>query len=130
MVVLHHSVTHSHNAAFNNAPNSVSHQHEDFKEIHHEHHFHIGIFHLLGHLFENINHSNDHSEDHLVVAEKTSTKKVIDYNKTINFLTNRNNMLVFSVDAESLPAPPSYHLFLLHRLKQPNTPLRGPPSFV
>jgi hypothetical protein len=130
LVVLHHSVTHSHDANFSKTSNSVSHQHEDFKDIHHEHRFHVGIFHLLGHLFENINHSNDHSNDHLVVVQKTSTKKGVDQNKTTNFIAGGNSMVVFSVDAESLPDSPPYHLFLLHWLKQSNTPLRAPPALA
>ncbi|MGH1434905.1 MAG: hypothetical protein ACRBG0_10645 [Lewinella sp.] len=130
LVVLHLSVMHSHNAELSKTPNSVSHQHENFKEIHHEHGFHVGIFHLLGHLFEGVNHSNDHADEHLVIAQKASSKKNVDLNKTVSFLNSGENKVVVSVDAESLPDPPPYHLFLSHRLKQPNTPLRAPPALV
>ena len=62
LVVLHHSVTHSHAFEFVGTPVSeASHQHGDFKDVHHAHQFHLGIFHFLGHLFENINHTDDHA---------------------------------------------------------------------
>jgi len=133
LIVAHKGVSHSHESEVDTS-NHASHQHEEFEDVHHEHSFHVGIFHLLGHLYENINHSNDHSDnhsdDHLVVLQKSSTKKVVDYNKTNNFFLFGNNTMVFDIDSESLPDPPPFHLFLLQRLKQPSTPLRGPPSFV
>ena len=128
-IVAHKGVTHSHESEIG-ASNYASHQHEDFEDIHHEHSFHVGIFHLLGHLYENINHSNDHSDNHLVLEQKSSTKKIIDYSKTNNFFLVGINTMVFDVDSESLTDPPPYYLFLLQRIKQPSTPLRGPPSFV
>ena len=36
------------------AVDNSSHQHEEFSAIHHEHHFHVGIFHFLTHLIEAI----------------------------------------------------------------------------
>ncbi len=131
LVVLHHSAATSHTVEIgNNSQSKIFHQHEDFKDVHHEHHFHVGIFHFLGHLFENINHSNHYADDHLIIIQETSNKKVVDYNKTVNFYTNENNSVPFSVDAESLPDPPPYHPFLLPRLIRPSTPLRAPPSIV
>lgn len=121
---------HSHQADANKYPHLGSHQHEDFNDIHHEYRFHVGIFHLLGHLFEGINHSNDFAEEHLLLAENTANKKVVDHNKTINFFLGKGINIVFSVDAESLPSPPPYLIFISHRLKQPNTPLRAPPALV
>ena len=121
---------HAHEAELGDNSNSGSHQHEDFKEVHHEHGFHVGIFHFLGHLFESVNHSNDFADEHLLVAQKTTNKKVVDPNKTVDFFTDGGNSIVVSVDAESLPSPPPYLVFLSHRLKQPNTPLRAPPALV
>ncbi len=130
LVVLHHSVSHSHASEFFGTPVSeTSHKHEDFKDVHHEHQFHIGVFHFLGHLFENINHTDDHADDHLLVIQKSSTKKAVDHNNSVNTYIYRQDELVFEVDAESLPDPP-YHLSLLQKLKLPSTPLRAPPSFV
>lgn len=130
LVVLHHSVSHTHASDFAGTPvPEPLHQHENFKEIHHEHQFHVGILHFLGHLFENINHTDDLADDHLLVVQKSSTKKVVDHNNSVNFYIYGQGVLVFEVDAESLPDPP-YHLSLLQKLKLPSTPLRAPPSFV
>ena len=93
LIVAHKGVSHSHKTEVDTS-NHASHQHEEFEDIHHEHTFHIGIIHLLGHLYENINHSNDHSDNHLVLVQKSSTKKVVDYNKTTNFFTGGNNFIV------------------------------------
>lgn len=71
LVVLHHSLSHSHTVKFADTPVSgPCHKHEAFKDVHHEYQFHIGIFHFLGHLFENINHSNDFADEHLSVVQK------------------------------------------------------------
>ena len=131
LVVLHHSVNYSHTTELGDTPQSkTSHQHDNFKEVHHEHHFHVGIFHFLEHLFEAVNYSNDLADEHLVVVQKTSNKKVVAHNKISNFYAGETFLFVFSDNAEYLPDLPSYHLFLLHRLKQPNTPLRAPPALV
>ena len=130
LVVLHSSVAHTHDIELSDFAHEETHRHSGHSDLHHEHSFHVGIFHLLGHLFENIHHSNELADDHLVVVQKTSAKKVVKHNKTVNFFIEGNNRVVYSVDAESLPDPPPYHLFLLHRLKQPNTPLRAPPALV
>ena len=130
LVVLHQSVSHNHSSEIANSKTSqTTHQHEDFKVVHHEHHFHVGIFHFLGHLFENTSHQNDLEDEHLVFFQKTVAKKVFDYNKSFHFYATLDNLIVFSVDAESLPDPP-YHVSLLQRFKQPNTPLRAPPALV
>jgi len=105
------------------------HQHENYTDIHHQHHFHVGIFHFLGHLFEFINHTDDLADDHLLLVQKSSSKKVVVHNNTVNPYMLGQHLLVFEVDAESLPDPP-YYLFLLKKLKLPSTPLRAPPSLV
>ena len=130
LIAIHSSIAHSHDAELLIFAHEETHSHSGHSDIHHEHGFHIGVFHLLGHLFENLSHSDDLTDDHVVVVQKTSVKKIVNHHQTVNFFTEGNHMVVFSVDAESLPDPPPYHLFLLHRLKQPNTPLRAPPALV
>lgn len=128
--MLHHSITHTHGKAIDGGPeSSSSHKHDDFREVHHDHHFHVGIFHFFGHLFENINHSNELADKYLIIVQKTETKKVVDYNLPIQVYFDPNGNIVIDVDAESLPDPP-YHLPLLQKLKLPSTPHRGPPSLV
>jgi len=131
LVVGHQSIAHRHGIEFGKNPISTPsiHQHEDFKNVHHEHHFHVGIFHFLGHLLEKIDLSNDFADDHLVVVQKTGTKKVVGNHHPFNAYFDGNGFIVFEVDAESLPDPP-YHLPLLQKLKLPSIPLRAPPSFV
>jgi hypothetical protein len=130
MVVLHHCTSHSHTLGYVGSSDSVSsHKHEDFKDVHHQHDFHVGIFHFLGHLFEGIDHSNDIPDEHFIVGQKTITKEVIDHSKPKNPYYFGNKLLVVEVDAESLPDPP-YHLSLLPKLKLPGNPLRAPPILV
>jgi hypothetical protein len=130
LVVLHQSVLHTHEVALGETSSSPSHQHEEFDEVHHEHRFHVGIFHLLGHLLENINHSNNLADEHLAVEENTAKKQSVDDAKSVHFFNSGNNKVVSTVAAESLSDPPFYQLLLSHRLKQPNTPLRAPPALV
>jgi hypothetical protein len=130
LVVVHHSASHSHAPDFEGVPASKSsHIHEDFKDVHHDHHFHVGIFHFLGHLFENINHTNDHADDHLLVIQESSTKKAIDNDSSVNAYIHEQQFLVSKVDAESMPSPP-YYLSFLQKLKLRSTPLRAPPSLA
>ena len=130
LVVLHQSVSHSHALELGETPSpEPAHQHDDFQTVHHEHDFHIGIFHFFGHLFEHTNHSNDLADEHLVISQKSPTKIIVDNNHSVNAPFYGNNLMIFDVDAESLPDPPN-HLSLLQKLIQPNTPLRAPPARV
>ncbi len=130
LVVVDHSVIHVHGKTLDSFTGSSStHQHEDFHTVHHDHHFHIGIFHFLGHLFESINHAHDLADKYLVVFQKAGTKKVVVSNPSIVAFFEKNDWILYEVDAESLPAPP-YHVSLLQKLKLPGTPLRAPPAFV
>lgn len=131
LVVLHQSVSHSHASEFDGTlrPKS-SHTHNHFKDVHHEHHFHVGIFHFLGHLFESISHANDNAEDHLAIIQNTSTKKVTDHKSPISKVYNINNLVLIEVGAESLPDPPYYQIPYLQKLTRSTSPLRAPPFFV
>lgn len=127
LVVLHQSTVQARTyGIFDANAIDISHKHEDFKEVHHEHNFHVGIFHFLGHLFENINESNAHTDKHLITSQKNTSEKTTDYIIPGNFYFIEINSLFFEVDAESLPAPPEY-LSILQKAKRPNTPLRAPP---
>ena len=104
-----------------------SHQHEAFEGIHHKHHFHIGIFHILGHLLEKINHASDLANDYLIFASSDSKKHIVTYKKSFQQYLDWNNLILIEVDAESLPDPPYYCLPYLQQLKHSNTLLRAPP---
>jgi hypothetical protein len=129
-VVINHSVPQSHPSELDGTPKEkFTHKHEDFQEVHHDHHFHVGIFHFLGHLFENINHSNDHVDKHSIVVQKTSVKKFVANSHVFNAYFNGITFEVIVVDTESLPDPP-YFLKLLQKLKLRGTSLRAPPTLV
>ena len=131
MAVLYGSVSHSHETEIIKNSISVSHhQYNEFKTVHHEHHFHVGIFHFIGHLIKTINHADDHADEHLASVQNLCTKKVFTLNRTVNFYLAQNNLHEFSLEAELSANPPPYHLFLSLRLRQPNTPLRAPPAIV
>lgn len=131
MVVAHQSISHTHASGLDGdaAPNH-SHKHENFKDIHHEHHFHVGIFHFLGHLFESISHVSDNADDHLVVIQNNSIKKASGYRTSICKYFLESNLVVLEVDAESLPDPPYYQIPYLQKLTRSTSPLRAPPSHV
>ena len=130
LVILHQSVSHKHGLTSYEIPTSgSSHKHEDFNEVHHEDEFHVGIFHFLGHLLEQINHAEDLADEHLLSFQKKLTKKVVDRNNPVDVFFDSQQEMAYEVDAESLPDPP-YHLSILQKLKLPSTPLRAPPSLV
>ena len=108
-VVAHQSIAHNHTS---DADSNATHQHNKYSDIHHEHHFHVGIFHFLGHLFESISHVSNNADDHLVVIQNTTNKKTSDYKTPISIYFIENILVVFEVDAESLPDPPYYQISL------------------
>lgn len=131
LVVLHHSVSHSHVSEFSKIPiPKPLHQHENFKDVHHEHQFHVGIFHFLGHLFESISFTSNNTDDHLAVIQNTFIKKVTDHRTPLDKYFNESNLVLIEVDAESLPDPPYYQISYLQKLTRFTSPLRAPPSFV
>jgi hypothetical protein len=134
LVVLHHSILHSHawefaDTAASKPHHKHKHKHKDFNNGHHKHQFHVGIFHFLEHLFENLHHSDDPSNEHVLAVQNNTSKKLTDLKCSVTAYFDKDSLVAFAVDAESLPDPP-YHLFLLQKLKLPSTPLRAPPSFV
>lgn len=128
MVGLNHSSLHAHHSSCDKKTDAKScHDHEGFDDKHHSNHFHIGVFHFLGHLFENIGHQDDLGCDHIAPAQNIATKKVVDTNSSINFWFNQCTSNYLIVDPLSLSDPPFHGAFSLIS-KQPATPLRGPPS--
>ena len=126
-VVAHQSIAHNHTS---DADSNATHQHNKYSDIHHEHHFHVGIFHFLGHLFENISHVSNTADDYLVIIQNTSTKKVTDHKTPISTFYNLSKLVMLEVDAESLPAPPYYQISYLQKLTRSSLSLRAPPFHV
>ena len=131
LVIAHQSISHTHTFAFDgDVTPKHSHQHEDFKGIHHKHHFHIGIFHFFGHLFESISQTSDNADEHLVFIQNTSQKKVLYNLPIVGKYYDVSYLQVIKVDAESLPDPPYYHIPYLQNLTRSTSPLRAPPFLV
>ena len=129
MVVLHQGV---HDDIFDTEgiPHSqASHQHENFQNVHHEHQFHIGIFHFLGHLLEGIHQSGNQADEHFVALLKTSVKNGADVKVSIPISFETLRSRIIESEVKSLRAPPYLNL-LKQRLIFSNTPLRAPPALV
>ena len=130
MVGLNHSSLHAHHSSCEKKTEAKScHQHDGFEDIHHQNHFHVGVFHFLGHLFENIGHQDDLGCNHVAPVQNVSTKKVLDTNSDITFWFKKNDANNSVVGALSLSDPPFYRSFL-QTSKRSSTPLRGPPSLL
>lgn len=130
MVVVHNCIRHSHEAESDCLAMSISHHHLDAHEFHDEHSFHHGIFHFLGHLFENIGHSNDHACTHIIVAQTAPAKKHIEFNQSTKLFFGEDPVRFCLLETDSLVDSPFYQLFLSQRINQSNMPLRAPPARV
>ena len=129
LVVLTQLVQHTHSS---DILESASHKHESFEDNHHEHQFHIGIFHFFGHLFETFVHQDDLEQNSPVTAQNSqevTVKKITEVALTNSFCYFFNEKVVIAIDAESLTDPP-YHHHYLQSLLQISTPLRAPPTLV
>lgn len=130
MVGLNHSSLHAHHSSCDKPTEGKScHEHLGFEDVHHSNHFHIGVFHFLGHLFESIGHQDDLGCNHVAPAQNIPTKKVIDSNSDITFCFKHNDISTSIVDPISLSDPPFYRSFS-QISKRSSTPLRGPPSLL
>lgn len=109
---------------------ALSHHHGEFKDQHHEHQFHVGIFHFLGHLLEKIKQADNPNEEHLYAFQERTTQKAIEPRTAVNPFIEIERQLVCEVDPYSLSDPPPYHLLFLQKLIRLNTPLRAPPALV
>ncbi|MCG8329995.1 MAG: hypothetical protein MI974_20025 [Chitinophagales bacterium] len=106
-----------------------SHQHEGFAENHHDSHFHIGIFHFLGHLVDSTHHEDDLADKHFHTVITTTIKKVVDLKSTSFISFDNIKLALASKGVKSLRAPP-YLPGLKQALIFSNAPLRAPPALV
>lgn len=107
----------------------LHHHHKDFDAVHHEHAFHIGIFHFLGHFMEKIGQQQDSTDDYLQPAIVLPSKNVNDEKNMVSF----GHAVIISNTVEggvNINDPPDDHLTLpfsqLSILS--SRPLRAPPS--
>ncbi len=124
LVVLHHNVSLLHDAGHC----SYAHFHHGFEEDHHDHHFHIGVFHFLGHLLENISHYNYLETTYLSLSQETVQQQKTDNSPSTNlYFAGQNAILNFIVPQSLLNN--AFLFAFLQQLQQSDNPLRGPPHF-
>jgi hypothetical protein len=94
---------------------------------HHEHHFHVGIFHFLGHLFENFNHGDESGHTYLSANHLQNTRANLAPTQFLYILTfiQLPELVSFS-GADFCMADES----LSHASQLPAHLTRGPPSIV
>ena len=129
LVIAHSSAFAGH--AFNrDKAFDLDHSHENYKTVHHEHGFHIGIFHFIKHLIESINDSNDYAGDHLIHSQTVVPKKPTVINTPFWITTCNNYNFDYNQDLMKRVIP-SPDIFVLEKqgIKK-DTPPRGPPAIV
>ena len=106
------------------------HQHEDFDEVHHDHHFHIGVLHLLGHLVEFICQADNVVDEHFIGVNNSTTHKTTLYSQDVDHPVHKLDWPICKVDSESLPDPPRYLQSTSPQFLYRSTPSRAPPAHV
>lgn len=111
-------------------PETLHHHHKDFEAVHHEHAFHIGIFHFLGHLLEKISQQGDLTDDYLQPAILLPSYNADDdedapFFGSFAIPVNQENTDV------NINDPPDFlpYLLLSQKANFSDHPLRAPPSF-
>ncbi|MBT8191431.1 MAG: hypothetical protein HKN67_14560 [Saprospiraceae bacterium] len=123
----HHIFPHVENALDETICIGPDHQHTGYNDHHHDHHFHIGIFHYLGHLFDHVCDSGNHESEHLLCNVNPITKiKVIDNNR--DYLSLKTSDISLK-NIEKDFRDEEHHLLRHHTLLSTSTSLRAPPSF-
>lgn len=131
IVVAHLCISHTHVQGIDEDPiHSHEHVHHDSEEGHHEHLFHIGVFHLLGHLFECFSHIDDSADDHLMITASPSGKKWSEDEGWITMFFAGESVYHNEIDAESLTSPPESCRGHMPDPSLTSRPLRAPPKFI
>ena len=110
-------------------PETLHHHHEDFGAVHHEHAFHIGIFHFFGHLLDKIAQQDDLTDDYLQpefilpIKQLEDGQPITDFNHCLH----KKDLAECDVNINDPPDFPPY-LFLSQSVNFAAHPLRAPPS--
>ncbi len=129
-VVIHQVFAQSHlNDITVQSKEHFHHHHGGFTDVHHEHQFHIGIFHFLGHLLEKVSHIDADVDAHQIMSFEVLSIDRGDF--VISFVPSRS---IFIVETNHLEAhegidPPDDRIRISERFFSA-TPLRAPPSAV
>ncbi len=129
LVAVNCSFSHEHLALFDEAC-EATHNHDEFESIHHEHHFHVGIFHFLGHLFEELRHvENDNfGDDHLISTPINPIQNSFAQNQNTTYLYTWREIIIAERKIKPLPEPPDFANHFLDDFINTDTPLRAPPT--
>lgn len=127
LVVLHTSIVHAHGLSQDSIPlDIVTHDHGEFEHFHHEHNFHIGLFHFLGHLLDTVDHTDDHSDEHLCSVQNVPVKSTFETSLQNHIGRIEARDLLDQQDGFYFTSPP-YHLLLLQELIFSKASMRAPP---
>jgi len=122
LVILHHSASLLHDAGHC----SYADVHDGFEEHHHDHRFHIGVFHFLGHLLENISHYDYLESRYLSLSqEPLGYQKMANFSST-NFCVREQDMGLNFILYNSI-CNNGFTNFLIHKSNKLDNPLRAPP---
>ncbi len=104
-----------------------SHTHESYEGVHHEHTFHVGIFHYLGHIYETIISSDFDSDDHVAIVNKLA-KNEKNYSVDIDYYTSSWINVLVQSSVHFLANPPPVDWSIPTNFHCPHLPLRAPPT--
>lgn len=132
IVLIHSSVFHSHIFDQQTGAIFTSQSHSDVhaEDHHHAEDVHVGeqenLFHLLGHLFEGVNHMFDPDDVHVFVSQKVATTKIFTSIKPCLLAYATGSVLTLSEALIELRVPPDDQLTSDIYLKRDHLQ-RGPP---
>lgn len=106
------------------------HHHTNFVHVHHENHFHSGLFHFLDHLMESMQNLDQETEDHIIQACNSLFPKTEKKSITSDFYIFSTKFLCLSVDAASLPDPPWHKQQFKRAFFKQDSTYRGPPALT
>ena len=106
----------------------LAHTHDSFDDEHHEHQFHIGIFHFLGHIMEHLANNTCDFEDYnnsICLQEiELSAENNSEFDTSINLVNDSKRGC-----KEAHDHPPPDRIYLLSSAQYGvNNPLRAPPT--
>jgi len=130
LLVIAHSSAFAGHAFIKSKAFNLDHSHENHESVHHEHSFHIGIFHFIKHLIESINESNDYAGDHLIHSQNVIPKKTTVITPSFWIVTFNNYSGNYNQDRMKRIVPLPDTIVLRKEGVKKETPPRGPPAEV
>ena len=105
----------------------LHHTHDSYDEMHHEHNFHIGIFHYLTHIYESLVEVDVKTDKHVAITPTLSNEnKITDSVSCVQDYFPVTILIECGVNV--LANPPPYNWITHKNFHCPPLPLRAPPS--